>query len=931
MKLRKYIHLYLASFLLALSWMSSGCGTARNERVQIQENASRTHPLAGFERPIELARQKYRGTTTRSVTGLETSQVGDLNRDGLVDDLDVELWYAVLWTQSDGNGDINDDGEVNELDVELLTDHWGICEGVCPGDLNEDMKIDDTDLMLMSWAYAVERGIEADLNGDTVIDVKDLVILLVNQDALEEVSSIEIHEESKSGRRSEKELTKSEVPAELAWSGDAALSLPSTQAYSKMAPVNGPLEPLQVLKAKSAPAQDIKAHPEVSVDPPPMKQDSIKSIQRIVQKKEESVFELQDQENSGSLTSLDPDRLEKKEVAILDRFYKGSEKQGDKEQSLRPTDLSGLSLKEEKSVLKLPEGSKGEFLKGLDPELPTDTTSELRNQTSSPALVLKNVLSEGEQLSKPLVVSQKLDPHLGKGNYTDTDKFLFDALLSAGDRQIDKIFKSRTVDGNLQLSKHENRFTKKSDGSISDVASGDTVGLTDTEFQTILQDQMGLAFAITSYSNDGSKDIDDINSYADRHRDAPNRMLITHSLQIDPAYHLKKVGVFLYSQKHFPVNGHAERVIEHQDSGLSVFQLVYGNESFNSSAEERLGAGCYQDFPSGNGLTDLGRQVVRQLIDNYMIIDVSHCHTDTISDVVVMVNEAATSRGQIPVMANHTVARTIATAHGGGSPSRGLTDENIRNIALTGGVIGICPLNHFLVDDKSRDNLIDIYVDHIEHVIEQVETVGLIGTEHVGFSSDAYANGIPHDAPVFENDGTNSGTTYTSMWTLGKDLNQFNRWKQVIQYLANKKVWNRDGYRYKYSDQDLRSIAGENFIRVFRRAMPGYDRPQIANITRVSLGGSIEYVFDWESVRINETLNFRFPLPKYIVTVYGRMDDGYEKVFTSNASSESYLRLLSDQIDATHYSKFRGYIRAINPDNSSGEYVNSKWFFFDRD
>ena len=46
-------------------------------------------------------------------------------------------------------------------------------------------------------------------------------------------------------------------------------------------------------------------------------------------------------------------------------------------------------------------------------------------------------------------------------------------------------------------------------------------------------------------------------------------------------------------------------------------------------------------------------------------------------------------------------------------------------------------------------------------------------------------------------------------------------------------------------------------------------------------------------------------------------------------TTDSYAAVSSDSIQTSTHSKFRGFIRAINPEDSD-EYVNSDWFYFDR-
>ncbi len=79
--------------------------------------------------------------------------------------------------------------------------------------------------------------------------------------------------------------------------------------------------------------------------------------------------------------------------------------------------------------------------------------------------------------------------------------------------------------------------------------------------------------------------------------------------------------------------------------------------------------------PRHRGLTDFGREVVREMNRLGMIVDVSHVSDETFRDVL----EASIA----PVMASHSCCRAICNA------PRNLTDSQIRALAGQGGVMHI--------------------------------------------------------------------------------------------------------------------------------------------------------------------------------------------------------------------------------------------------
>lgn len=75
------------------------------------------------------------------------------------------------------------------------------------------------------------------------------------------------------------------------------------------------------------------------------------------------------------------------------------------------------------------------------------------------------------------------------------------------------------------------------------------------------------------------------------------------------------------------------------------------------------------------GLTELGKQVVRRMESKNMLVDVAHASSQTIDDILSIAAQ--------PVVVSHTGVRGTC------DNQRNLSDDQLRRIAATGGVIGI--------------------------------------------------------------------------------------------------------------------------------------------------------------------------------------------------------------------------------------------------
>ena len=104
---------------------------------------------------------------------------------------------------------------------------------------------------------------------------------------------------------------------------------------------------------------------------------------------------------------------------------------------------------------------------------------------------------------------------------------------------------------------------------------------------------------------------------------------------------------------------------------------------------------------TGGGLTDQGREYVRECQRLGMLMDVSHLSDEAFWNLMD-VNEG-------PVIATHSNSRSVHPV------SRNLTDDMFRAICRTGGVAGINLYNAFLGEEPVT---LDTVCDHIFHFME---------------------------------------------------------------------------------------------------------------------------------------------------------------------------------------------------------------------
>ena len=75
------------------------------------------------------------------------------------------------------------------------------------------------------------------------------------------------------------------------------------------------------------------------------------------------------------------------------------------------------------------------------------------------------------------------------------------------------------------------------------------------------------------------------------------------------------------------------------------------------------------------GLTDFGREVIRRMEDKGIVVDIAHCSHQCVAEVLAMARR--------PVVSSHGGVQATCEVN------RNLTDDEIRGVAATGGVIGV--------------------------------------------------------------------------------------------------------------------------------------------------------------------------------------------------------------------------------------------------
>ena len=221
--------------------------------------------------------------------------------------------------------------------------------------------------------------------------------------------------------------------------------------------------------------------------------------------------------------------------------------------------------------------------------------------------------------------------------------------------------------------------------------------------------------------------------------------------------------------------------------GIRMMHLTYNRRNW-------IGDGCTE--PTDVGLSFFGREVVAKLNELGIIVDTPHSGKQTTLD--------AAKYSKAPVMASHTGCEAVH------QHPRCKSDEEIKAIADTGGLIGIYLVPNMLADVRTV-NILSL-LQHIDHVVK------LVGPEHVAIGSDrTFTAAEPTDVERLP--APRGRSKWWSQW--GPNDSQPDVRKEGTE---GSLAWVNWPYftvglvKLGYSDEDIEKILGANFLRVLSAA-----------------------------------------------------------------------------------------------------------------
>jgi membrane dipeptidase len=291
--------------------------------------------------------------------------------------------------------------------------------------------------------------------------------------------------------------------------------------------------------------------------------------------------------------------------------------------------------------------------------------------------------------------------------------------------------------------------------------------------------------------------IDSVYRAVERH---PNDlMLATSAADIRRAKRQKKIAALMGIEGGHAIENSLATLREFHRLGVRYMTLTWNNT--NDWADAARGEKTH------HGLTEFGKDVVREMNRLGMLVDVSHVSDETMSDALDV--------SKAPIIASHSSARALSNV------PRNIPDDLLRRIAKNGGVIQVNFYSYFLdaatvgpqgeARDKrlkaQQDSLNEKYKDDPERLAEEGDKLEA-ANPLPPLPLSKLIDHIDYIVKIAGIDHVGLGADFDGAMDFPEGAQDVSMLPNVTYELLKR----------GYSEKDIRKILGENFLRVFAEA-----------------------------------------------------------------------------------------------------------------
>jgi membrane dipeptidase len=241
-----------------------------------------------------------------------------------------------------------------------------------------------------------------------------------------------------------------------------------------------------------------------------------------------------------------------------------------------------------------------------------------------------------------------------------------------------------------------------------------------------------------------------------------------------------KFGIILNFQNTTHIGADLDKLDFFYQLGIRQIQMTYNDLNL-------VGTGCTERVDCG--LSRFGLKVVERMNKLGILVDVSHSGYRTSLDTI--------AASDVPVAFTHTVCKAVY------NHDRGKTDDQLEAIAKKNGYVGIALVPNFITNKKEAT--LDDWLDHVDHAVK------IVGVDKVGVGTDFAAPYPPLAEKNLE--------VVASLGFEAKHAIDFNRQTKGYRNWRDFINLSRGLVSRGYSDEEVKGILGNNFLRIFREVV----------------------------------------------------------------------------------------------------------------
>ncbi|MBK9152684.1 MAG: dipeptidase [Chloracidobacterium sp.] len=233
-------------------------------------------------------------------------------------------------------------------------------------------------------------------------------------------------------------------------------------------------------------------------------------------------------------------------------------------------------------------------------------------------------------------------------------------------------------------------------------------------------------------------------------------------------------------------------------------------------------ADAHGDQPKHDGLSEFGKEVVREMNRLGMLVDISHVSENTMSDVLDVT--------KAPLIASHSGARAI------NSHTRNVPDSILKRLPQNGGVIMVVFYPSFL-DERTRDETAARSArlrDQISQLRERFkdDPAGFIKAQaDLMAANPVHITDYKRIVDHIDHIKKVAGIDHIG---LGSDFDGLDILPAPMKGVEDLPLITYEMLRRGYTEQEIRKVLGENFLRAFEQA------ERVAGSRQISGQGSLK-------------------------------------------------------------------------------------------